>query len=327
MARPTLVRSPLSNPLEGLVKDFLEDAAARGVSRKTQELYGASLARLMVYCRAEGITDPDQLTGRVLNAYTNALRDRVGARGRPLSLASVHSYTRPINHFLRWGGRDPEADPEKGGANISALRAVRAKLPTVKAKKLAVLSREEIRDMEDAATGERDKLMIRTLGDSGIRLGELLGLTPADLIGRPGPKASRFLQVRGKTGQRDVPISPALYERLRRYAAKTRPKDTSSDQLFLANRRDPRTKLHEPLTESGAEQMVRLTAAAAGIERRVYPHLFRHSAITRLVKAGKNPILVAKIAGHSSLKMIQEVYSHIEPEDTYDAMMESLRDD
>ncbi len=46
---------------------------------------------------------------------------------------------------------------------------------------LDVLSREEVAAMEDAATSERDKLIVRPLFETGMRLGELLALTGEDL--------------------------------------------------------------------------------------------------------------------------------------------------
>jgi integrase len=39
---------------------------------------------------------------------------------------------------------------------------------------------------------------------------------------------------------------------------------------------------------------------------------------------GMSPIMVAKIAGHSSLRMIERVYSHLTNDDAYDAMMDML---
>jgi|GEM_PF-831980 len=325
MVNPRLA-TPVRTPLEELVEEWLSDADARGVKPKALQLYRAALERLLAYCEARQITEPDGITGKVLNDYTVSLRDGVGGHGKTLSPASVHSYTRPINTFLRWAGRDPDAGVN--GANVASLRGVRAQLIKPGKRTIPVLSREEIRDMEDAAGNERDKLIIRLLADTGIRLGELLALTEKRIVSTGGPRGRRFIRVLGKGDQeRDVPVSPALYERLRRYASKTRPRDTRSRRLFLANRRDRRTKDFQPLTESGAEQMVRLTAEAAGIQRRVYPHLFRHSAATFLLKQKMNPIILADLLGHSSLKMIQEVYAHITPDDTYDALMDALTED
>jgi integrase len=53
-------------------------------------------------------------------------------------------------------------------------RAQRRKLSR---RVLDTLSCEEIQKLEDAAESERDKLIIRILADTGIRVSELLGLT------------------------------------------------------------------------------------------------------------------------------------------------------
>ena len=95
---------------------------------------------------------------------------------------------------------------------------------------LTVLERDEIRAMEDAAGSERDKLIVRVLADTGLRLSELLGLTAGDLIeqGR-----DRYVKVMGKgSRERLVPLQPALYVRLRRFAANGARQETSSDRIF-----------------------------------------------------------------------------------------------
>jgi integrase len=137
---------------------------------------------------------------------------------------------------------------------------------------LDVLSREEIQQLEDAAKTERDKLIIQVLADTGIRVGELLGLRCSDLIERD---RNRYLRIAGPSqgggakGDRSrlVPV-PRIWRRLQRYIERGRPKDTNSDRIFLAARRDRRTGDYEPLTKSGVEQMVRnaaeLAASASG---------------------------------------------------------------
>src|SRR5205807_2380874 len=111
-----------------------------------------------------------------------------------------------------------------------------------------------------------------------------------------------------------VPISPTLHARLRRYVDRSRPKDALGDRLFIALRRNPTGDL-EALTASGVEQMIKITARGAGIDKRVYPHLLRHSFVTWSLTRGMNPIQLAQIVGHTSLTMIQQVYSHLTPTD------------
>jgi integrase len=98
-----------------------------------------------------------------------------------------------------------------------------------------VLSREEINRLEDAATDERDKLIIRLLGDTGLRLGELLSLRIRDLLEET---RRRFLRVRGKEAkERKVPCPVPLYQRVLTYATRGRPRDTNSEYIFLTSRR------------------------------------------------------------------------------------------
>jgi len=93
------------------------------------------------------------------------------------------------------------------GRSRRRIVAGRAKTPKSSKRLIDVLSRDEIQAMEDAAVTERDKLIVRLLGDTGIRVGELVRLTLNDLIERD---RTHYLLVGGKTGQRMVPI-PRLY--------------------------------------------------------------------------------------------------------------------
>ena len=199
--------------------------------------------------------------------------------------------------------------------------AVKAQLPRLPKQLVDVLSREEIQAMEDAAQTERDKLIVRTLADTGVRVGELVALGPSDVQvqGR-----NQYLKVQGKgSRERLVPLPPALYRRLRRYADRSRSADTHSDRLFLALRRSPRGTF-DALTTSGVTQLLRVLAPAAGIKKRVHPHPLRHSFATWALTRGMNPLTLAQILGHSSLIMIQHVYSHLTPADSNEALLKVL---
>ena len=75
------------------------------------------------------------------------------------------------------------------------------------------------------------------------------------------------------------------------------------------------------------QQMVRDMAERAELKQRVTPHVFRHSAATWMLQRGMNPLLVAQVLGHSSLDMIQNVYSHLTPTDAHRELMAALRSD
>jgi integrase len=306
---------PGVSPLEALITDYLEEKRAAGLSRRTLAVYADVLREVLLpYCRRAGIADPAELTAPHLNAVANGLLDGTGARsGRPLSKPSVASYARTINVFLGWLARQGEAPP------------ARVQKPRLPRRVVDTLSREDIRALEDAAASERDKLIIRILADTGIRLGELLGLSATDSL-REQPGRKWYLKVRGK-GDRErlVPILPSLAARIDRYARRTR-KESASELLFLGTRRSPRTGEYEPLSESGTQQMIRDLGLQV-LHRRVHPHLFRHSFVTEQLRRGMTPSLVAQIVGHSSLAMIDQVYQHLTVSDAHAALMRSLMAD
>jgi integrase len=136
-----------------------------------------------------------------------------------------------------------------------------------------------------------------------------------------------YVRVRGKGDrERDVPVMPQLGRRLRRHVERGRPRGTTSDRVFLGLRRG-RSGDHEPLTRSGVDQLIRLLGEEAGLEKRVHPHLLRHSFATWALTRGMNPVQLAQIMGHSSLAMIQSVYAHLTPQDAYLALEQIVRAD
>lgn len=309
MSALTLVDASGPTELERLVKDFLASCRARGLSPATLSRgYGPPLERVFLpWCAKNGITSVEQLDQRALDRYTSTLLTEGGDRGE-LSRFSVHSYTRIVSQFLGWCQKEGEA--------VSA----KPQLPKLPRRVIDVLSREEIDAMEAAAPTERDKIIIRLLADTGLRAGELCGLRAADLV-RNDRRA--YIKVLGKGSQeRLVPLPPALLRRIERYD-RARHKDTDTDRLFVGLRRSIGGGF-EALTPSGVLQLVHGSAERAGITKRVHTHLLRHSFATEALRRGMNPIQLTRILGHNSLRMIERVYSHLTPDDGYDALMSML---
>lgn len=311
----TLHPAPVTGPLawDAVFGEYLAEKRAACVSRHTIGIYEYALRRVLLpYCQEEGVAEPRQLTSAHLNGLVAGLLEGSTSRsGRPLAKESADSYARVINTFLGWlRGQDADAP---------RARAQRQRLPR---RIVDTLSREEIARLEEAAPNERDKLMIRILADTGIRIGELLALTTASVKvdGR-----RQFLKVRGK-GDRErlVPIQPGLAGRIARYVKATR-KASASQRLFLSSRRGRMTGEYEPLAASAVEHWLHdFGRDVLGDDRRVYPHLFRHSFVTEQLRRGVQPTLVAQIVGHSSLDMVDRVYQHLTVTDAYEALMRSL---
>jgi integrase/recombinase XerD len=316
------VASEIKGPtnIEALLEDYLAACRAKGLSPKTVKLaYGYPLRGVFLpWCAREGISSPGELTTRLLERFSAELMEHGGKRGE-LSQNTVWTYVKAVRGFLAW----VKAEGEKVDAE--------ARLPKLPQRAIDILSREEVQRIEDAADSERDKLIVRIMADTGVRVGELVKLKIGDVVDQD---RSAYLRIAGRSQGggakgdrfRFVPLSPALARRARRYADRSRREEATSERLFLSRRRSA-SGGYEPITESGVQQMVRDLAEQAGIRKRVHPHLFRHSAATYMLQRGMNPLLVAQVLGHTSLAMIQRVYAHLTPHDAHQALMQVYRTD
>ena len=296
-------RVPISD-WRRLVGDFEASMQARGLSLRTVDHYSDVLTRVLGgFCQREGL-EPQALTKRHLEHLAAELLQA----GR--SRQTVKTYLTAVNTFLAWCHAEGE---------LGELKAPR---PSVDRPMLDVLTRQEIQSMEDAAGTERDKLMVRVLADCGLRLGELRRLRVGDLVAQG---RDRYLRVRDTKTHRDrlVPLTTPAYTQLDRYIRRTRP-DCGTEAIFVTGRKGASGD-YEPIAESTVQQMIRYLGRKAGITKRVHPPLFRHSLATELLRRGTNPIQVRDILGHTSLAMIDRVYSHLTPADAHRALLEALR--
>lgn len=307
MSKVAVVKpEPPQTPLQGLARDWLASARAGGKSPRTLEAYRWPVYNLLLpACEREGIHSPTKIDRRFLDRLNAELLDS------DRSPASVRSYLRQINVFLRWCEREGEGS------------TATAQLPKVPKKLVAVLTRDEIRRLEEAGRTERDKLVVRTLADTGLRLSELLGMRVQDV---EQDSHGWSLRVMGKGArERRVVIAPALGRRLQRYADRVRPKDVHTDRLFLTTRRSRRTGVFEPLSKRTTEIMCKSAAVRAGIDpKRVWPHLFRHSYCTYLLQQNVSPAKVMQLLGHSSMEMVMQVYNQLRPADAMDDVIRAL---
>ena len=163
---------------------------------------------------------------------------------------------------------------------------------------VSYLTEDEINRLIEGCKKERDRLLILLLFQTGLRISEALSLTPAlirNFEGRPA------MEIIGKGKKRRMVALPvALKDKLESYAyrAKIEPRE----RLFDINR-------------SRAWQILNEAREASGLEKRVFPHLLRHSdAIIRLRKTG-NPKALQYHLGHNTPAMTLRYLSTLTQED------------
>jgi len=136
-----------------------------------------------------------------------------------------------------------------------------------------VITEAEAKRMIDAATSVRDKTLVSVLFEGGFRIGEALGMRVSDVVfDENGAKVS----VHGKTGSRTVRLiasSPILGIYVQQHPFKN---GDGPLWIHFGN-----VKRHGRMSYQAARETLIRIAEAAGLTKRIHPHLFRHSAATR----------------------------------------------
>ena len=174
-----------------------------------------------------------------------------------------------------------------------------------------VLSKEEIKQILAATvTDLRFFCMFSILYSAGLRISELLELKPGDIN-----ESRSLIRVRQGKGKKD------------RYTLLSRPlmkKLTENNSLY-----NPKVWLFghskgEPFTERIVSKRLKAAAREAGITKRIYPHLLRHSFATHLLEQGTDIKIVKELMGHNNIKTTER-YVHIA--DTFKSNIKSPLDD
>ncbi len=148
----------------------------------------------------------------------------------------------------------------------------------------------------DAAdwTAARDKALLGLLYGAGLRIGEGLSLTVADISPRP-----QTLRITGKGNkQRDVPMLPAVYTLMDAYRTACPYPETPQRPLFLGLQ-------GKKLNAGMVQKHMRALRNQLGLGERTTPHALRHSFATHLLGEGMNLREVQELLGHASLTTTQ----------------------
>jgi integrase len=148
------------------------------------------------------------------------------------------------------------------------------------------LTRDEVHALFEACTTPRNRLMVRTMWQTGVRVSELLSLTPDSVDWNAQVLRVRTLKRRDHI--RSVPLRSGLLGELARHIAGG---GIAGDRRLF------------PVTRQRVHQIVARAARQAGLpDDRAHPHVLRHSFAIACV-LGRTPVLVLnEWLGHSTLE-------------------------
>jgi integrase len=171
----------------------------------------------------------------------------------------------------------------------------------------------------DACDHLRDKFLITLLAETGMRVGQALGLRHGDVVSRERelhivPRADNANRARTKTpSPATIPISAALVRLYSEYLH-TEYGDLDSDYVFVNLWSRPRGR---PMTY-GVAKLVGVLRRRSGVEFTL--HMLRHTAATEMIRAGVAIEVVAKLLTHRSSTTTSQTYVHLDVTDVRDAL-------
>jgi len=270
--------------------NYLE--AERNMSAYTVRNYTADLMDFFDFLRARGISSLKEVDRLTLRDYLSHLMKQ------GLVKASIARKLSAIRSFYRYLLRE---------GVISTSPAVTTSSPKLDKRLPSFLTLEEVKRLLEAPDmstpqGQRDRALLELLYASGLRVSELaqLNLEQVNLD-------TREIRVWGKGAKERVvlmgePAAKALTTYLRQGRLSLLGKKRSS-ALFI-------NRYGEHLPERRIQRILEQYARLAGIERRVHPHLLRHTFATHLLDGGADLRVVQELLGHADLSSTQ-IYTHV----------------
>lgn len=158
-------------------------------------------------------------------------------------------------------------------------------------------------ELPETPLGLRDRALLEVFYASGLRAGEIVGLRLENFL-----REEKLLRVIGKGNrERMVPVGEKAMTAIDGWLSRGRPslvKPKTGGELFLGEH-------GRRLTTARVWQIVREMARLAGLQKKIWPHLLRHSFATHLLNHGADLRAIQEMLGHASLATTQ-IYTHVD---------------
>ncbi len=258
------------------VKQFIEERIAMRYSPHTIRDYGVTFEKFL---KCVGDVNIEAISKQQIVQFM-ALQPKVSAK-------TLRNYHADLSALWQWL-------IHQGFCRDNPVRQIKA--PVAEKKAIIPFAKTEISALLESAAQSRyplrDRALIFTLLDTGMRATELCNLVIADLNW-----VTRHIHIIGKgRKERFVPISSATTEVIKEYLAIRKNTAQNAPLFSLKSEKSlDRNKLRKILAELGQR---------GGVSR-VFPHRFRHTFAIQFLRNGGNIYSLQKILGHSTLDMVK----------------------
>lgn len=263
-----------TTPISPLRRRMIEDMTIRGFGEKTQSDYIRHVKNFTIFLGRS----PNTAEGEDLRVF------QVRQREQGVQPPTMNGAVAALRFFFTTTCDRPEM--------ARHLRLVKQpqKLPVV-------LTTDEVLRLLEAAPGPKYKAALGVAYGAGLRVSEVANLKVSDIDSER--MVLRVEQGKGRKDRNGM-LSPRLLELLQEWWLVGQP------TTWLFPGRDPLLAI----TTRQLYRVVRDTAAAVGIEKRVSPHTLRHSFATHLLEQGVDIRVIQVALGHSKLDTTAR-YAHV----------------
>lgn len=289
----------MENALMHYVGLYVDWSAMTGVTEATQFNRRRGLERLVQWCDARGLSQPEELTRAVLEAYQRHLYLYRKSDGQPLAIRSQREMLKPLVGWFKWLSRERYVAYNVAGELVLPKKPMA--LPKVV---LSVGQVERLMAQPDASeiTGARDRAILEVLYSTGMRRMEIVQLSVSDI-----ELETRTVAIRCGKGRRDrfVPLGERACHWVERYLLEeranliVRPDEWT---LFL-------TDYGTPFELGNMSGLVRKYMRRAGIGEGSC-HALRHACATHMLENGADVRFIQVMLGHAELTSTQ-IYTRV----------------
>ncbi len=282
--------------LAELIKYFDTYNRSEGKSPPTLHWYRYTLSMFLNWLTATarpltlGAIDED-----VVREFILCRQERV-TRGHKLSVPTLNNEVRALRAFFNWLYR-------RGYTESHRLQDL--KPPRLPQTMVETLSDDEIAAMfaslgQSTVTDSRNTAILALFLDSGLRLSELAGLKVPDVH-----LEDQYVKVMGKgSKERVVLVGKPAAGALGTYISQGRPR-------LLGGKKSPALFVNRYGARLPARRVQKIVAKyARNMDKRVHPHMLRHTFATHLLDGGADLRTVQELLGHAQLSSTQ-IYTHV----------------
>lgn len=275
---------------EEMIEDYLTELEIRNYSRNTIKTYKSIIINFHKFLITETKLYTEKHILRSFKRYIQYLK-----RDKEVTQNYIYLVTVVVKKFFEFN-------------EIYFLNEIQTPKRTKSLPKS--LNKQEISELIDSIdynkndsifkqnVQKRDKLILALLYSSGLRVSEIVKIKKTDI-----DLVERTLRIRGK-GDKDRIV---LFDENTKLLIEDYIQNNEDVEYLFVNRQN------KPLTSRYIQLMIKKYAEEIGIDKKVTPHILRHSFATHLLRNGVDIRAIQQLLGHTNLSTTQ-IYTSVDME-------------